>query len=157
MIENFHKARCCFLYLLKPEYKGVVRLHTNKDGFHNWLWKLTAILNEANIKADCLLPFPQVSAWLTMRFCLCYWCSNFILYMKVNTFECISIGRKHLESVYALTRGHLGMGYHIHSFVICSEDKNESCIPVRRWAALSKQAFMCSGWLAFDVNSRVWY
>lgn len=34
--------------------------------------------------------------------------------------------------------------------------KAASNVPVGRLAALWKQAFMCSGWQAFDVSSRVW-
>lgn len=55
--KNSHKARCCLLYLLKSECRHVICLLANKDGSHNWLWKLTVILNELNIKADCLMPF----------------------------------------------------------------------------------------------------
>lgn len=34
--------------------------------------------------------------------------------------------------------------------------KAASSVPVRRLAALRKQAFMCWGWQAFEVSSRVW-
>lgn len=131
----------------------------NKDGPHNWLWKLTAILNERNIKADCLTPFyPKFQPDWWWGFV----CSTEVQTLRWgrdvngNTFECISIGRKTLIKCVCADPQTSQDGYHILPNVRRIKIKAASSVPVGRLAALRKQAFMCSGWQAFDVSSRVW-
>ena len=141
----------------------------NNDEPRNWLWKLTAILNEPNIKADWLAPFiSRVTTWLMMRFLFVL--QKFRLYssfrclfskgtdIEGNTFECISI-KTLLKRIYTLTHARVFSGCATKSAPLSNvrgiKIKAASSVPVGRLAALRKQAFMCSGWQAFDVRSRV--
>lgn len=61
-------------------------------------------------------------------------------------------------NAYALTHGCLdGLPIQLlRRLALRIKIKAVSNVPVGRLAALWKQAFMCSGWQAFDVSSRVW-
>lgn len=74
-----------------------------------------------------------------------------------------TLGRKKNQpslslNAYALTHGRLdGLPIQLlRRLAPRIKIKAVSNVPVGRLAALWKQAFMCSGWQAFDVSSRVW-